>query len=441
MEPNASTDSAMHHHTDEPTSPVDPGRPGTIAAIVIGNGFVAYDFTVYSFSAALIGRLYFPSANPASSFLLSLATFGAGFIMRPLGALLIGRIADRRGRRAGMLVSLMLMTVGTWTIACVPTYASIGMVATALIVVARLIQGLAAGGEIGPASASLMESVVYRDRCFMVSWRGASQGAAAFVAAVIGASTTALLSSDAMDAWGWRIPFVLGGLIGPVGWYLRRRMPVAVPAALVVARERLSAQAANQHARPLVCGILMMAAPSVSIYVTVFYMPSYLVRTLHRPAALSLLAASLSGLAILVVTPIVARAADRLASRKTLQYLTLVVSLAGAWPVFWALLDGIGDSAALVMITIYVACAVNNAGAASVLMMEAFPPSRRAAAMALIYSIGVVVFGGFSPLAVTWLIDRTGNPMVPAWYLMTAMAISLVGLKRFPEQRQRSATI
>jgi MHS family proline/betaine transporter-like MFS transporter len=409
-----------------------------VTAIVIGNGFVAYDFTVYSFSAVVIGNLFFPSGNPASSLLLSLATFGAGFVMRPLGAIMIGHIADSRGRKAGLTVSLALMTLGTWLIACLPGYASIGPAATVLMVLARLMQGLAAGGEIGPASASLMEMVAYRHRCFMVSWRGASQGAAAFVAALVGASTTALLSPAAMHDWGWRIPFVLGGLIGPVGWYVRRRMPAGAP----LQRERLGTRRMfAAHPRAIVCGLLMMAAPSVGIYLTVFYMPAYLVRTLHRPAAISLLTACLSGLVILVVTPLVARAADRFASRKTLQYAALVASLMATWPAFWALTHGAGDVVALVVITAYVALAINNAGPASVLMMEAFPAHRRAAGLAVIYSLGVVLFGGFSPFLVTWLINRTGDPMMPAWYLIAATLLTLVALKAFPEPEARGARL
>jgi MHS family proline/betaine transporter-like MFS transporter len=409
-----------------------------VTAIVVGNGFVAYDFTVYSFSAVIIGNLFFPSVNPASSLLLSLATFGAGFVMRPLGAIMIGHVADTRGRKAGLTLSLTLMTVGTWLIACLPGYASIGPAAPLLMVLARLMQGLAAGGEIGPASASLMESAAYRHRCFMVSWRGASQGAAAFAAALVGASMTALLSPAAMQDWGWRIPFVLGGLIGPVGWYLRRRMPAAAP----LPRARLSPRRMlTEHPRPIICGLLMMAAPSVGIYLTVFYMPAYLVRTLHRPAAISLLTACLSGLVILVVTPLVAYVADRLASRKTLQYAALVAALAGTWPAFWALVHGVGDVAALVIITAYVALAVNNAGPASVLMMEAFPAHRRAAGLAVIYSFGVVLFGGFSPFLVTWLITRTGDPMVPAWYLMAATLLTLAALRAFPEAETPRASV
>ncbi|HEY1997142.1 MFS transporter [Paraburkholderia sp.] len=423
----------MFRAVEKPTSSSDAGLVRIIAAIVIGNGFVAYDFTVYSFSAALIGKLFFPATNSASSLLLSLATFGAGFVMRPLGAILIGHIADSRGRRAGMTVSLALMTIGTWMIACLPGYATIGPAATVLIVLARLIQGLASGGEIGPATASLMESVAYRHRCFMASWRGASQGAAAFAAALIGAGTTALLSPAALHAWGWRVPFVFGGLIGPVGWYLRRRMTEA--AMPVAARERLSGRLFAEHTRPLILGILMMAAPSVSIYVTVFYMPSYLVGTLHRAAAMSLLIASLSGLLIVLVTPLVGRIADRQASRKTTQYVSLSVAIAGAVPAFWALTRGVGDVATLVIIMAYVAFAVNNAGAGSVLIMEAFPRHRRAAGLSVIYSFGVVIFGGFAPLIVTWLIARTGNSLMPAWYLLAANLLSLAALRLFPERR------
>ncbi len=419
----------MHTATDQLTR--TPGaRPARIVlATIIGNAFVAYDFTVYSFSAVIIGKLFFPSHDPLSSLLLSLATFGAGFVMRPLGAMFIGQIANTRGRKAAMTWSLALMTLGTWLIACVPTVASIGGTATVLIVIARLLQGLAAGGEIGPASAVLMESVPRNRRCYLTSWRGASQGAAAFAAALVGATTTALLSPAAMHDWGWRIPFVLGGFIGPVGWYLRRRMPsvtIETPE-----RPRL-AGLFKRRARTLFYGTLMMAAPSVGIYITVFYMPSYLVRTLHRPAAISLLTASLSGLVILVVNPLVARIADRQTSRKPIQYLMLTTCLALTYPAFLGLRQGVSDIAALLIILTYVALALNNAGASTVMMMEAFPSHHRAAAVSIMYSFGVTIFGGFSPLIVTWLIAATGNPMMPAWYLIAAICTTLFALRRFP---------
>lgn len=404
-----------------------------IVATVISNGFVAYDFTVYGFSAAIIGQLFFPAHDAAASLLLSLATFGAGFVMRPLGAMLIGRYADRHGREAGMRLSIASMAAGTWLIACLPTHAAIGASATVLIVFARLLQGLAAGGEIGPASALLMESVPYERRCFMVSWRGASQGAAACAAALVGACTSALLSHEQLVQWGWRVPFVIGGLIAPLGWFLRRvpgdawaskARPAHAPLSIVL----------REHARPLACGILMMAAPSSSIYIAVLYMPSYLTHTLQRPPAISFMIASLSGLVILVVTPLVALAADRLMSRKTLQYASLIGALATAYPAFHALTRGAPDTLALVIILLYVAIALNNAGAGSVLMLEAFPKHRRAASLSVIYTFGVVIFGGFSPLAVAWLIGATGNVMTPAWYLLAANCVTLFALSRFPER-------
>ncbi|WP_404608031.1 MFS transporter [Caballeronia udeis] len=400
-------------------------------ATIIGNAFVAYDFTVYSFSAVIIGKLFFPSHDPLSSLLLSLATFGAGFVMRPLGAMIIGQIANSRGRKAGMAWSLALMTLGTWMIACLPTVASIGPAATVLMVLARLMQGLAAGGEIGPASAVLMESVPRNRRCYLTSWRGASQGAAAFAAAMLGAITTAWLSPADMQEWGWRIPFMLGGLIGPVGWYLRRRMPSVVVD--VPKRPRLATLLA-EHGRPLFYGTLMMAAPSIGIYITVFYMPSYLVRTLHRPPVISLLTASLSGLVILVVNPLLAKIADRQPGRKPIQYMTLVICLVMTYPAFLALRMGVGDVTALLIILGYVAVALSNAGASTVMMLEAFAPQHRAAALSIMYSFGVAIFGGFSPLIVTWLIAATGNPMMPAWYLIAATCVTLFALQRFPER-------
>ena len=402
---------------------------GIVIATIIGNAFVAYDFTVYSFSALIIGRLFFPSNNPLSSLLLSLGTFGAGFFMRPLGAIFIGHVASTRGRKTAMTWSITVMTLGTWMIACLPTVASIGVIATWLMVIARLMQGFAAGGEIGPASAVLMESVPYDRRCYLTSWRGASQGAAAFAAALVGATATGLLSPEAMHAWGWRIPFVLGGFIGPVGWYLRRRMPSVTISA--PERPRFTTLF-KQHARTLGYGTLMMAAPSVGIYITVFYMPSYLVRTLHRPPAISLLIASLSGLVIMIVSPLVARIADRRANRKPIQYLMLVICLVLAYPAFLALRLGVSDVAATAIILVYVSLALNNAGASTVMMLEAFPPMHRAAALSIMYSFGVTIFGGFSPLIVTWLIAATGNPMIPAWYLIAATCITLFALRRFP---------
>lgn len=402
-----------------------------IVAAAIGNGLIMYDFTVYSFYAAIIGKLFFPSGSPLTSLLMSLATFGAGFVMRPLGAMIIGNLADRKGRKAGLTFSITLMTLGSVILAVTPSYASIGVAATLLIVLARLMQGLAAGGEIGPASAALMEMAGKNHRCYLVSWRGASQGAAALAGALIGAFTTAALSPAAMQDWGWRIPFVLGGLIGPVGWYIRRHM-MEMP---MQERHRPTLKRMfAQYPRALWFGILLMAAPSASIYITVFYMPTYLVTTLHLPPTTSLITACLAGTVILLGNPLLAHIADRKRRRKPIQYLTLVASIIMVYPAFLLLTHGAGELASLLIIVGYAAVALTNSGANTVMLLEAFPRHYRATGMSVIYSFGVTIFGGFSPLIVTWLISVSGNPMAPAWYLLGALCISLFALTQFPNR-------
>ncbi len=401
-----------------------------IWAVAIGNGLITYDFTVYSFSAVIIGKLFFPSGSLLVSLLLSLATFGVGFIMRPLGALLIGNLADRKGRKAGLTLSITLMTLGTGIIAFTPSYASIGWAAPLLMVLARLMQGFAAGGEIGVSTAALMELADKGRRCYLTSWRGTGQGLAALAGALIGACTTALLTSEDMQLWGWRIPFILGMLIGPVGWYLRRQMTERPTQATY--RPSLKSMF-TQHPRALWFGILSMAGPSASAYIMVFYMPTYLVTVLHLPPIFSLLCACLASTVIFLGTPLLGAISDRQPRRKPIQYLLLTGCILLVYPAFLALTHGVGEIASLLIIMGYVALALTNTGPSSVMMLEAFARHHRATGISIIYGLGVATFGGFSPFIVTWLIGVTGNPMAPAWYLLATLCISLFALIRFPD--------
>ncbi len=401
-----------------------------IVAAAIGNGLIMYDFTVYSFSAVIIGKLFFPSSTPFVSLLMALATFGAGFFMRPLGAMIIGNLADRKGRKAGLTLSILLMTLGTGIMAFTPSYESIGVTATLLIVLARLMQGFAAGGEIGAASAVLMELASKDRRCYLVSWRPASQGAAALAGALITAFSAAVLTGKSMQEWGWRMPFILGMLIGPVGWYLRRQW---VETPMKATYQPTLKSVFTQHPRTLWFGILLMAAPSASMYIMVFHMPTYLVTTLHLSPTISLLSACLAGTVIFCANPALARIADRQPCRKPIQCLTLISSIVLVFPAFLALTHPVGELLSLLIISGYAAVALSNGGASSVMMLEAFPRHHRAAGMSIIYSFGVTIFGGFSPFIATWLIAATGNPMAPAWYLMAALCTSLLALMWFPD--------
>ncbi|OEC35703.1 Predicted arabinose efflux permease, MFS family [Pseudomonas cuatrocienegasensis] len=410
-----------------------------IWAAAIGNGLITYDFTVYSFSAVIIGKLFFPAQDPLASLLLSLLTFGAGFAMRPLGALVIGHLADRKGRKPALLLSIGLMFLGTGVIAFAPTYEAIGASAMLLMVGARLIQGFAAGGEIGVASVVLMELAPRAQRCFIVSWRSSSQVLAALLGAVVGAALTFSLSPEAMLAWGWRLPFILGLLLGPVGWYLRYHLSEqASPAPQRPSLKRVL----TQRARTLWLGIALMAAPTSGIYLLVYYMPTYLVRNLGLSPGVSLLSACASSVAIVMTLPLLARLADRQPRRKPTQYVTLLASMLLVFPVFALLVHGVGVVASILLIAGYSALLMGNNAVMTVMMVEAFAVQERATGTSIMYSVGVTLFGGFCPFIVTWLIHATGSLMVPAWYLLGALCISLYALKQFPEDlRQANAAV
>ncbi|QWC91164.1 MFS transporter [Cupriavidus metallidurans] len=409
------------------------GRRAVIAA-AIGNGLEIYDFTVYSFFAATIGRLFFPASSPLASLLLSFATFGAGFVMRPLGAVLIGNMADRRGRKAALTLTIGLMTAGTALLAFTPSYASIGVTATALVVVGRLLQGLSAGGEVGAASALLMESTGKHRRCFAVSWQGASQGAAALLGALTGAAVSALLSPEALQSWGWRVPFMLGLLIAPVGIYIRRHLEetqtenTAHAGLMTVVRE---------HRRTLILGVLLMTSSTSSMYIMVFYMPTYLVNTVHMPPVTAFLGACVAGLTMLVMSPLFGLLADRLPRRKPLLIANSIVAISVMVPNFALLSSGPGLPLTLACIALSVTLSSVGGGAGSALMMESLPRHHRATGMSIMYSVGVTVFGGFAPLVVTWLIATTGSRMAPVGYMLCASLISFTALLLFPSRPGR----
>ncbi|MBN3854900.1 MFS transporter [Paraburkholderia sp. Ac-20340] len=412
-----------------------PGRRAIVAA-AIGNGLEMYDFTLYSFFAATIGNLFFPSSNALTSLLLSFGVFGAGFVMRPLGALLIGNIADQRGRKAALTLTIALMSIGTALIALTPSYGTIGITASVLVVIGRLLQGLSAGGEIGAASALLLESGGKERRCFLVSWQAATQGGAALLDALSGMTLSAGLSPEDLHAWGWRLPFLLGLLIAPIGLYMRRNLKETFEGnrktALTGLREVFS-----ENARTLILGVFLMASSTASMYVTVFYMPTYLVRTLHMPAVTAYAATCVSGLTLLALAPLFGRFADRLKRRKPLLICNSVLSMLIAIPNFTLLSSGPGLPLVAMCVAISGTLSALGTGAGTAMMMEALPREHRATGMSIMYSVGVTLFGGFAPLVVTWLINETGSRMAPLGYTYSAMIISFIAMLLYPSHPGR----
>ncbi len=397
-----------------------------IAACSLGNALEMYDFTVYSFFALLIGKLFFPSDSPYGSLLLAVATFGIGFVMRPLGGVIIGSYADRKGRKAALTLTIGLMVAGTLCIALAPTYASAGVFGSLMILAGRLLQGFSLGGEVGAATSMLMESGGIRGRGFRVSWQLASQGIAAVLGALTGAALYAALPQASLESWGWRLPFLFGLLIAPVGLYIRANLEETHQA-----RSHESSpmgQLLREHGGTVLKGIFSITAGTAAMYLVVFFMPTYMIRVLHMPPSLSLLSGCATGITMFAVALLSGRLADRLPNRKPLVIGSLALGVLAVYPAFW--LINHYPSVPLVLCLSVLLTAIVNLGTTPLflILLEMLPIGVRASGISVIYSVGVTVFGGSSQFIVTWLLATTGNPMSPAFYMMACGVLSICAL-------------
>lgn len=411
--------------------PPAPTPPATILALSVGNAVELYDFTIYSFFALTIGKLFFPVQSQFGPLLLALLTFGVGFVVRPLGGIVIGAYADRVGRKPALVLTIALMALGTLLIGLCPTYAQIGAAAPAIIVIGRILQGFSAGGEIGVATTMLMELGHPAGRGLRVSWQMASQGAAALLGALSGYLLSTHLSADALESWGWRLPFLAGLLIVPVGLHLRRLLPETArpdPGGRAVLAELLS-----HHRAKLLTGVLMIMGGTASTYVNIFYMPTYLIRMVGLPPQTAFLTGCAAGATMLVVAPLAGLLSDRLGRRRPFVIWTALASALLTHPAFWVLSHVASVPAALVVVGLLIAINAVGAGACLLLLLESFPSRVRASGLSIVYSMGVSIFGGFAQFIVTWLISVTGNPISPAWYVMACALATVWGASRMRE--------
>ncbi|HEY9218871.1 MAG TPA: MFS transporter [Phenylobacterium sp.] len=407
--------------------PAPPARH--VAAVVCGNALEFYDFLTYAYFAVQIGRTFFPSDNPTTSLLASLATFGAGFLTRPVGAIVIGRIADRRGRKPAMLLSFGLMGFGMLAIAATPSYAAIGMAAPILVIAFRLLQGFALGGELGSSTAYLVEAAPPRRRGFYVSLQYVGQEAASFSAGLVGVVLANLLLPASLDAWGWRIAFLLGGVILPFGFMLRRSLVETLH--VEAPEDPPSAGAAEAYVRVLVFAFMILAAGTTVSYMTT-YLTTYAQTTLGLPAGVALGATVATGVAGLLFSWVGGMASDRF-GRKPVMIIPWALLLVSGLPAFWLMNH---FKAAVVL---YAASfAINTLAALAttanlVSVTESLPKHQRASALSLVYALAISIFGGGAQFFAAWLTDATGNPLAPAWYMTTAVAVGLVAMLMMKE--------
>lgn len=407
------------------------GRPlskvHAISAITVGNGLEFYDFVVYSFFATLIGRLYFPVDDPTGQLLLSFATFGVGFLTRPLGGLLIGMYADRIGRKPAVALTLWLMGLSSLIFVVTPTYAQIGVAAPLLILLARLIQGFAIGGEMGASTALLMEYADERSRGFYTSWQPFSQGLAALFGALVGLLLSNLLEPAALDAWGWRAAFVLGILVIPVGLLIRRRLEETVPSRQVEAETPQMALLWS-HRRELAASILLMIGLASSTYIIVYYLSNYAVSQLGMPLSLGIWAGCVAAAVQVLLSPFAGWLCDRLGRRPVVLWSRLAL-LVMAYPAF-AWINAAPSLARLLVAVGLLSIPMSmTAPATMVLVSEVLPQRLRATGLSIAYCVAIAIFGGFAQFFSTELIRLTGSPNAPALYVIACGLVSLIGLR------------
>ncbi len=399
-----------------------PLRPRQVAAVAVGNALEFYDFVTYAFFALQIGRSFFPARTPTGSLLASLATFGAGFLFRPLGALVIGRIGDRRGRKPAMLLSFGLVGLAVVGLALTPSYRQIGIAAPVLAIGFRMLGGFALGGEVGPSTAFLIEAAPPLRRGFYTSFQAMSADVAVLVAGLVGVVLSNLMDEAALDAWGWRIALLAGAVIIPFGLLLRRSLEETlhrdVPAAVAAPPVGI--------ARIAVLGVALLASATTATYI-LDYLTTYAATVLGMPTRLAFGATVVVGLCSAACDLLGGWLSDRY-GRKPVLIVPACVLLLLVFPCF-RLLDEFRSPLALYACT----AALASASALSTVSMivvvtESLPRGVRSAGLGLIYAGAISVFGGSAQFLVAWAIAVTGNPLAPAWYMAGGVLVGLTAM-------------
>ena len=400
-------------------------RLRAVVAASIGNALEWFDFVVYGFFAVTMAKMFFPTGNDTVSLLLALATFGVTFFMRPFGAIILGSYSDRYGRKAAFTLTIILMMVGTAIIVVTPTYSAIGLVAPFLIVVARMVQGFSAGAEFGSATALLAEQNPER-RGFFASWQFASQGLTTILATAFGVTLASTLTTEQIDRWGWRIPFIFGLLIGPVAYYIRRHVDETIEfQSTQISRTPVRRAFADSKTQLLISfGTVVLC--NVAMY-TILFMPTYATRDLGLPASGGFMAGLLTGVIQVVLIPVFGAFSDR-HGRLPIAFGSAAAILLAVYPMF-AWLAAVPTLPTLLIVQAIIGVLLSGyMGGLPALMSELFPTPVRTTGLSISYAFSAAIFGGFAPFINTWLIDMTGSKLAPSFYLMFAAVISLTAV-------------
>jgi MFS family permease len=391
----------------------------------IGAALEWFDIIVYASFAVVIAENFFPEGDGTLGLILTFATFAISYLVRPLGGLIIGGYGDRHGRKKALTLTLLFMMVGTAIMAAAPTHAMVGAWAGIIILVSRLIQGFSAGGEFGTATTFLVETAPHR-KAYYASWQVASQGVSMFLASAFGYLLFTFLSKESLYSWGWRIPFALGIIVGPIGLYIRARLSETEEFTQATKHEAPIRATMTHHLGRVVTGAACIGVATISVYL-ILYMPTFAVKNLHVPASAAYLGGIVAGLVTLVGTPYVGMLADRVGPVRVMTW-AAVAALLLAWPLFQLIIN---TPTLPVLVLVIAALGVLMAlyfGPLPTLLTEIFPSNVRTTGVSVSYNVGVTLMGGLAPLVLTWLLDLTGSLNAPSFYYMAVAVISLVGL-------------
>jgi MHS family citrate/tricarballylate:H+ symporter-like MFS transporter len=404
-----------------------PSQFGTVLRVTSGNFMEMFDFFLFGFYATYISKTFFPSGDEFASLMLTFMTFGAGFLMRPLGAILLGAYVDRVGRRQGLIVTLALMALGTVLIAFVPGYATIGYLAPFLVLIGRLLQGFSAGVELGGVSVYLAEMATPGNKGFYVSWQSASQQVAIIVAAALGYALNIWLTPLQIGSWGWRIPFFIGCMIVPVLFMIRRSLQETEE--FMKRKHRPNARAIFRSMLDnwglVITGMMLVAMTTVSFYLITIYTPTFGKNVLKLSTTDSLIVTLCVGISNFIWLPIMGALSDRLGRRPILIFFTALTILSAYPAMGW--LTGTPSFEKMLVVELWLSFLyASYNGAMVVALTEVMPVEVRTAGFSLAYSLATAIFGGFTPAIATALIEATGDKAAPGLWMTFAAVCGLI---------------
>jgi MFS transporter, MHS family, proline/betaine transporter len=418
--------------------PVKANTARIVTAAAIGSGFEIYDFTLFAFFAVSIAPAFFPAGDSNTSVLMTVATFGIGAIMRPIGALVLGIYGDRLGRKTVLSATIVTMAAGSVAIGLIPRYQTIGLWAPVLVVLARMVQGVSAGGEMGTSLTFVAEQVPANRRGFYMGIVNAASLLGTLLSASLGLLLSHLLAAAAMSEWGWRIPFLIGGLFGPVGFYVRSRLPESEEflesrAAAKSPTAAAAATAPRLNPRILLCIMAGIIPGSVINYLTLVYMPTFLHQQLGVMLDVSFSAVLLASIAVSILFPLGGALSDRIGRRGLVLGGNLAL-LACSYPLYRALQASPTLATILGVILAFTVLLTLVTSPMMPLAAETLPTIGRSTGMSLGLALPIALLGASSPLLVSLLILLTGNSLAPAFYLMASGVAGFIGVALLPRR-------